>query len=214
MTRKQSITKELLVEADSGWPTSRRATGQELGVLAALRNLAPRRALSVVEADLLAERQANHLLRLAQLTMPPTPSMLIAELPRILVRHDINLPVSAATQWANGRWLVLINGSEPIERQRFSLAHEYKHALDHRHRKLLYQDQPGLSAAEQAETAADAFAANLLMPAAWIQAALKAGTCSLSDLVALFQVSPRAMARRLEVLGLRAPQLAVRLEAA
>jgi hypothetical protein len=203
MTRQLSSTGGFTTSNFGSLPTSRHASGQELGILSALRSLAPRRALSSVEAEQCAETQADRLLTLAGLTTPPTPSELIAELPRVLVRIDSDLPTSAATQWVNGRWLLLINGSEPIERQRFSLAHEYKHALDHRHHDLLYVDRPGFSANDQAEQAADAFAAAVLMPAAWVERAWADGIRRLSDLSSLFQVSPRAMVRRLERLDLR-----------
>ena len=184
-------------------PTSRYARGQELGVLAGLRSLAPRHALSLDEAEQLAEAQAEQLLRLARLTAPPTPSALITELPRVLVRVDVDLPASGGTHWVNGRWLLLINGSEPATRQRFSLAHEYKHALDHRHRSLLYQDRGRTSAETQAELAADEFAAALLMPRSWVLAAWNRGHQRLSTLAHLFDVSPHAMARRLQTLELR-----------
>jgi Zn-dependent peptidase ImmA (M78 family) len=172
-------------------------------VLASLRALAPRRALAISEAVLVAERQAVALLGLAQLAAPPTPNALITELPRIRVRTDADLPASGGTQWVSGRWVILINGSEPVARQRFSLAHEYKHALDHRHRNVLYVDRPGISAAEEAELAADAFAAALLMPQAWVLDAWRAGHRRLSDLADMFAVSPQAMARRLDTLALR-----------
>jgi Zn-dependent peptidase ImmA (M78 family) len=91
-----------------------------------------------------------------------------AELPRVLVRTDVDLPVSGCTSWQNGRWLIVLNGAEPLVRQRFSLAHEFKHAVDHRFRHELYFDRPGLSATTQAEYAADYFAACLLMPKRWL----------------------------------------------
>lgn len=186
-------------------PTSRHARGQELGIMAGLRSLAPRRALSLDEAEQLAEDQAAQLLRLARLTKPPIPTALITELPRVLVHYDVDLPASGGTHWVNGRWLLLVNASEPATRQRFSLAHEYKHALDHRYRSLLYQDRGSTSADTQAELAADEFAAALLMPRRWVLDAWNRGQQRLSVLANLFEVSPQAMSRRLETLGLRPP---------
>ena len=116
------------------------------------------------------------------------------------------MPVSGCTSWQAGRWLILINGSEPYGRQRFSLAHEFKHVIDHRFRDVLYVDRPGLSAAAQAEQAADYFAACLLMPRAWVKRAWSEGLQRLSELSQLFEVSPPAMARRLDHLGLRPAQ--------
>src|SRR5829696_9806230 len=124
-------------------PTSRAAAHGERAVLAILRAKAPHRALDLREAAQVAEWQATTLLELAGLTEPPTPASLIAELPRVLVRTDVDLPVSGCTSWQAGRWLIVLNGSEPLVRQRFSLAHEYKHTIDHRYRDELYVDRPG-----------------------------------------------------------------------
>lgn len=183
-------------------PTSRLAPQPERGVLAVLRAKAPRRALSPHEAARIAEWQATALLELANLTEPPSPSALIAELPRVLVQTDVDLPVSGCTTWQDGRWLIVLCGSEPRSRQRFSLAHEFKHAVDHRYRQLLYVDRPGMEADRQAELAADVFAASLLMPRAWVKRAWGDGVQRVSHLSQLFAVSPEAMARRLRELGL------------
>ncbi len=184
-------------------PTSRQAPQQERAVMAVLRAKSPRRTLSVAEAERIAEWQATALLELAGLNAPPTPSALISELPRVLVRTEIDLPVSGCTHWRSGRWLILINGSEPLARQRFSLAHEYKHAIDHRYRKQLYVAGFGRSAENQSEHAADYFAACLLMPRPWVKQAWGDRHQRLSELADLFEVSPVAMARRLDHLGLR-----------
>lgn len=186
-------------------PTSRSATHGERAVLAILRAKAPQRTLDPHEAAQVAEWQATALLELAGLTAPPTPAGLISELPRVLVRTDADLPVSGCTSWSNGRWLILLNAAEPYARQRFSLAHEFKHAIDHRHRDVMYVDRPGLSAAAQAEQAADYFAASLLMPRRWVKQAWGSGIQHLHGISGLchrFEVSPPAMALRLQHLGL------------
>jgi Zn-dependent peptidase ImmA (M78 family) len=183
-------------------PTSRAAPHGERAVLAILRAKAPHRALGLREAAQVADWQATALLELANLAEPPTPSALITELPRVQVRTDVDLPVSGCTSWQNGRWLIVLNGAEPLVRQRFSLAHEFKHAIDHRFRHELYVDRPGLSAVTQAELAADYFAACLLMPKRWLYRAWATGHQRVSELSRLFAVSPQAMTRRLEHLRL------------
>ncbi len=197
---------ELLQPATVELPTSRRASNQAVNVLATLSQLTPRRALHHDEIVDLAERQAKLLLRLARLTTPPTPSALISELPRVLVRLERDLPVSAAAHWINGRWLLLINLSEPLERQRFSVCHEYKHCIDHPLRSVIYRDTPATKANEQAELAAEAFAAAVLMPADWMRTAWDSGVRSVTTLSRRFRVSRRAMERRLAYLGLRDPK--------
>ena len=183
-------------------PTSRAAPHGERAVLAILRAKAPHRALDLREAAQVAEWQATTLLELAGLNQPPTPSTLISQLPRVVVHTDVDLPVSGCTSWHNGRWLIVLNGAEPLARQRFSLAHEFKHAVDHRFRHELYVDRPGLSATAQAEQAGDYFAACLLMPKRWVYRAWSTGHQRVSELSRLFRVSPQAMARRLDHLGL------------
>lgn len=183
--------------------TARGAGNGERGVLAVLRALCPRRSLGIQEAAIVAELQANRLLELAGLQGPPTPEALITELPRHVVRSDVDLPVSGSAQWVNGRWLISVCGSEPLERQRFSLAHEFKHTLDHRFAGVLYRDRGNVSAEEQVELAADMFAACLLMPRMWVKRAWGEGHQSLGELADLFQVSAPAMSRRLAALGLR-----------
>lgn len=183
--------------------TSRYAAMPERNVFAVLRDLMPRRALTVSESDTLAELQATHLLRLAGLSGPATPTELLTELPRLQVVEEPDLPSSASALWVSGRWLVLLNGAEPATRRRFSLAHEVKHCLDHPQRTVMYQNRSDVSAAAQAERAADVFAAALLMPKLWIRRSWTARQQTISGLAEAFQVSPEAMARRLETLGLR-----------
>lgn len=179
--------------------TSRTARHQERGVLAILRAHSPRRRLLPREMLVLAELQANRLLELAGQPRAPIPNELITELPRIVVRHDPDLPVSGSAHWTPGRWQLTINATEPWTRQRFSLAHELKHVIDHPHVETLYAN------GKQAEVAADYFAACLLMPRHEILRAWCRGTQNLSTISAQFGVSTAAMARRLEHLGLRTP---------
>jgi hypothetical protein len=181
--------------------TSRSLPNPERGVLAILRSLAPRRHLTRQEADYIGEVQAYRLLDLAGLREAPVPSSLIQELPRLAVRSNEDLPVSGSTHWLNGRWIITINGSEPPTRQRFTLAHELKHVIDHRHRDVLYAETPGLPADIQGEYAADNFAACLLMPKRWVKRAWADGLQQISELSKLFDVSPQAMRVRLEHLG-------------
>jgi hypothetical protein len=182
-------------------PTSRTARGQERSVLTILRAVAPRRRLTALEGGIVAELQANRLLELAGSPSPPIPSELITDLPRIAVRQDPDLPVSGSAIWVAGRWLLSINSSEPWTRQRFSLAHELKHVIDHRHVDVLYAGDG------EAERAAEHFAAALLMPKRAVLSEWTSGNQRLSTISTVFEVSPRAMARRLQHLGLRPSDL-------
>lgn len=193
------MTKHIndIITAPTALPTSRAASGQERGVLTILRALAPRRMLTASETEYLAELQANRLLELAGRPQMPVPNELITELPRIRVLQDFDLPVSGSAQWVSGRWLLTLNGGEPFTRRRFSMAHELKHVIDHRHVGTLYDSL------EQAEYAADYFAACLWMPKRDVKRVWGAGLQDLGALSEHFAVSPPAMARRLQHLGLR-----------
>lgn len=100
--------------------------------------------------------------------------------------------LDALSDWVPGRRpVLLINRSAPGDRQRFTLAHETGHAVMH--------DMPGSDAEEQA----DRFAAELLMPAADIRAALSKPTLEgLLRLKARWRVSAAALLRRAYTLGL------------
>lgn len=114
------------------------------GVVASVRDLVPLRPLTYGEHLRIAELQANRFLKLVGVGEAPVPERIITELPRIQVEHMSPFPVSGATHWSSGRWLVVLSGTEPRVRQRFGLAHEFKHIIDHRFAELIYSKlRPG-----------------------------------------------------------------------
>lgn len=171
-------------------------------VLRILRALVPQRQLTFFESLRIAELQANRLLELFAITGPRVPSELITELPRFDVRLDADLPVSGSTHWEDGRWIITLNASEPYARRRYSLAHEFKHAVDHTTKTFLYGDTVNdPRAGERAERAADQFAACLLMPKRWLKSSW-VRTQSVPVLAHRLGVSHRALSVRLWHLGL------------
>jgi len=173
--------------------------------VAELRGLCPRRPLTPWEARLVAERQAGRLLRLTGVTEPPFPEQAIEYLPRVEVHYRRRHGLSGATKWTGGRWVILINAGHTWGRQRFSLAHEFKHLLDWPKAEALYRDRYR-SAHFQAERAADAFAAALLMPKAWIKRAFyDEGIRDEHALARRFQVSVASMRWRIDELHLHEP---------
>jgi Zn-dependent peptidase ImmA (M78 family) len=114
-------------------------------------------------------------------------------------------PASGATQWSQGRWLILLNGADPAGRQRFSLAHEFKHVLDHPFIGELYPATRSMSSRERAEQVCDYFAACLLMPRLWLKRSWTTGTQDLRPLAHQFEVSRTAMRVRLLQIGLTQP---------
>jgi len=172
------------------------------GVIASLRDFVPIRPLTRAEAYRIAEIQAARLLALVGATEPPVRETIITGLPKMLVQRFSPLPVSGATQWSNGRWMVLLNGAEPLVRQRFSLAHELKHILDHRFVDILYQRIPEGDRAEFIESVCNYFAGSVLVPRAWLQRAWGEGVQRPFELAARFGVSQAAIAVRLSQVGL------------
>src|SRR5438132_7400752 len=102
-----------------------------MNLLDELRAMVPNRRLTLHESYVLAERQATAFLRRQGACAAPAAATLISGLPFITVAVRTPMASSGATRWIKPRWVVLLNGSEPVVRQRFSMGHELKHILDH-----------------------------------------------------------------------------------
>ena len=111
-----------------------------------------------------------------------------------------------------------VNNTQPDRRRRFTVAHEIGHLVLHRGRPLVldhvrvnFRNAASSTATDHEEIQANAFAAELLMPAAQVmasaRAALEGGRASdaalLRDLADGFDVSEQAMEYRLVNLGLK-----------
>jgi hypothetical protein len=177
-------------------------TTKNLSVLASLRDLVPQRPLRFTEAVRIAEQQADRLLTLGQIYGPPVPIDLIADLPRIQVIIRGRMPVAGSVHWANGRWVICVACGDHPRRRRFSVAHEFKHVLDHPYRQFLYSGFYPANRQRQIERTADAFAGALLMPKRFVRQAFTSGIQDPYDLARLFDVSPAAIRVRLSQLGL------------
>ncbi len=174
-------------------------------LLGDLRGLVPARRVSRQEAYVLTERQATRLLVRSGISCAPVPTEVISELPFIQLEQRPLKSASGSTKWIKPRWVVVLNSLEPSARRRFSLAHEFKHVLDHPYLHQAYGALDTATTRLANEQLCDYFAACLLMPRMWVKAAWGSG---LQDTVALarhFDVSPRAMHVRLLQLGLVDP---------
>lgn len=171
-------------------------------LLSQLRAVIPTRPLTLSEGLRLAELQAAKLLAAQGITRAPVPETVITRIPRVRVTRENRLPISGATHWSRGVWAITVNADEPLTRQLFTLAHEFKHALDAPTADLLYPAVRDLTSEQRAEQVCDYFAASLLMPRAWVKRAVYGGTTDPARLAAMFSVSLPAMRRRLQALGL------------
>lgn len=172
------------------------------GVVAQVRDVVPIRPMTRAEAMTTAERQAQRLLELMNVRRAPFPEDLIINLPRFDVVRAIPFPASAASHWTRNRWHIVLNGAESLARQRFSLAHELKHVLDHPFVAVLHG---GIDHAERAaweEHVCDYFAGCLLMPRAWLKRAWDHGLRDPIALADLFEVTIEDMSTRLRQIGL------------
>ncbi|WP_336855982.1 ImmA/IrrE family metallo-endopeptidase [Sinomonas albida] len=180
-------------------------TNREGSILASLRSLIPDRMVtSHAEALRIAEHQATRLLELFEIDDGPIPVELIAELPKIHVEY-IKAPVSGACFWNGTTWVIQLNRHESWTRQRATLAHEYKHIVDHARADTLYAGSRTLTAHEQAERVADFFAGCLLVPKKLLKRAYYGGIQRTADLAEHFQVSEAAITVRLNQTGITEP---------
>ncbi len=173
-----------------------------------LRALMPMRPLTLSDAYALAELQANKIISLLGVQQFQAVELdWITRLPRVRVvprpRHEMpNL--AGFTQWENGTYLVVINGSDGRTRRRFTLAHEFKHVTDMANTKLVYAHLGHGDVAKhdkQVETVANHFAACLLMPKKFVKQAWTSGIQDPEALAYLFGVSLESMTNRLRYLG-------------
>ena len=172
------------------------------GTLATLRNLMPNRALHHAESLRIAELQAARLLAMSGMTEGPVPGWVITDVPKILLKRMPVPGVSGCTDWAKGAWVIVINCIEPRVRQRFTLAHEFKHIIDYRYIDVAYPSTAALSHRQRAEVVCDYFAGCLLVPRPWLKRAWNSGVQQLPALARMFDVSQAAIQTRLLQTGL------------
>ena len=178
------------------------------GSLARLRAPVPRRPLGLREAEGVAERQANRLRSELELLGPIVTEDDLTSLPWLTVTRRESFPTSGMATKTDYGWVNVLNSSEAMVRQRFSLAHEIKHVLDDGLIDLgggLYPSTHGYSADERTERVCDRFAAALLMPKVLLRADWADGIQDIAKLARRYHVSRAAMTVRLSQLGLIEP---------
>ena len=184
-------------------------TPDSADAIRALRQLMPSRALTWAESHAVAEWQATLLLQLSQVDEPPVPQFIISSLPGIVVEWRQGWPTSGSAVETRSHWHIVIAGDDPRWRQRFSLAHEFKHVLDRPMIDRLFTRLPRWQRAQRAERLCNYFAACLLMPRAWIKRDWCSGLQRVPELARRYYVSEEAMSTRLSEIGLTPMSLAL-----
>src|SRR6266487_5345339 len=178
-------------------------------VLRPLRKLMPDRQLQRHEAESIAERQAGKLLELLDVNKLPIDIACIDDLQGITIAAKPSLTVknklsSGASWYDKTGWHIAVNADDGRTRRRFTVGHEFKHVIDDPYIDMLYRGpRDSDDAAEaRAEEICDYFAGCLLMPRMSVKRLWTSGIQDQRTLAARFGVSPAAMAKRLNVLGI------------
>lgn len=167
-----------------------------------LRELMPSRSITWSEAHAIAELQATLLLQMQFVSEPPVPQFVIASLPGVVVDWRSGWPTSGMAVRARSHWRIVLRADESRQRQRFSLAHEYKHVLDDPVIHRLHNHLSPERRQERIERLCNYFAACLLMPRAWLKRDWCNGIQRSQELARRYYVSTEAMTIRLSELGL------------
>ena len=194
-------------------PSAGRVIGRLRGEeqLRELRAAMPRRLLTVGEGLQIAERQAA-LLRW-QVGAEATPLLsteTLTSLPFLTtVTYRVGLGKSGVATKTDLGWVIVLREEEPEVRQRFSLGHEIKHALDDellmRFPEGLYRAFGGERGEAPAERVCDHFSGCLLMPKLLLRRDWTSGLQDIGRLARRYQVSKAAMEVRLRQTGLIEP---------
>lgn len=126
-----------------------------------------------------------------------------------VVDYRTDWPTSGMAFRAHSHWRIVIRASEPRRRQRFSLAHEFKHVLDDPVIDHLFTHLPVEQRQARAERLCKYFAACLLMPRPWVKHDWYGGLQNPAQLARRYYVSVEAMTTRLSELGLMPITLAI-----
>ena len=174
-----------------------------------LRQLAPKRALTVGESLFIAQRQALAIREWLGIQTSAMPFGWIAELLRVTLEvvpaHTLDDGTSGLTTRQDRQYLIRINKNRPRVHRRFTLAHELKHLVDYPYARIWHA---GLGQGDpeterwRIEKISDHFSANLLMPSMLVKRAWVRGLQNPRTLAQVFEVSEEAMRIRLDDLGL------------
>lgn len=160
----------------------------------------------------MAERQATRTRRLLNSRDAALDLSWLLNRPDLTVtfRPEYKMPdsTSGMTTKINEQLVIFLNANEMYLRQRFTLAHEFKHALDFEYAEVVYSKLGSGDAelrANQVEWICNHFAACLLMPKLWVNRLWAKGLQDTMALAGVFKASAEAMKVRLDTLGYFGP---------
>ncbi|WIG58345.1 MAG: hypothetical protein OJF49_001091 [Ktedonobacterales bacterium] len=180
----------------------------ERTVIEQVRDLMPRRPLTLMEAYSVAERQAYKLLELLDIQAPPVRYDKLLQLPNLEVELEPSYLMNhfaGISHFNKGHWTIFVDKNDIHGRRRYTLAHEFKHVIDHSLDRLAYQ-RFGYGDDEKRRAHVEAlcqhFAACFLMPKTWVKNSWANGIQDVYNLATLFEVSVSAMDVRMRQMGL------------
>lgn len=120
---------------------------------------------------------------------------------------EMDQGISGVIYREKGKAVIGLNKDDTAERNRFTIAHEIGHFMMHRDQDLHVDSEEILfrrtsELGDPKETAANVFAAALLMPKAFLMKESKPSLKNISKLAEKYNVSSQAMSYRLVNLGL------------
>ncbi len=147
------------------------------------------------------DRQAREVLTRLGITRPPVPENVVSYLGDVAIERMDWKELVGAVHRVDGKWVIGLKRNDPSARQRFTLMHEFKHALDGLRTVKDYRQYRRGMPKPLEEYLADRFASQILMPEAWVRDAWRKMP-HLGRLAWRFGVSHEAMRVRLAELGL------------
>ena len=147
------------------------------------------------------DRQAREVLERLGIARPPVPENVVVHLGDVAIERMDWKELVGAVHKVDGRWVIGLNRNDSIARQRFTLMHEFKHALDGLRTVRDYRQYRQGMPKPLEEYLADRFASQILMPEAWVRVVWRKMP-HLGRLAWRFGVSHEAMRLRLVELGL------------
>jgi Zn-dependent peptidase ImmA (M78 family) len=164
----------------------------------------------------LAKRKAQELLREGRVTAAPVPVERLATVANAEIKYE---PFAGAMSGMvyrrdEGGAIIGVNSMHPTTRKRFTIAHELGHLILHGDElhiderfPFAFRDEVSSLAVDPAEIEANQFAAELLMPEAWLIAEIRGQHLDIESedvieaLAKKFGVSVQSMMHRLSNLG-------------